>query len=155
MADEMYFSNDERALLRGKRRLKRTETCRPCVVYAESDDTPVEGVVLDVTPYGMLVRMLDTLSLGTIVRVQLMRDDNFREALGAPKLGEVVRHDPAAPTGFTDHGVRLIVREIPKKPASAVNIREPRRGGTSRRSSSRMHSIDFTVGGDRKGRGGT
>lgn len=154
MADEMYFSNDERALLRGKRRLKRTETCRPCVVYVETDDAPIEGVVLDVTPYGMMVRTLDTLSVGTVVQVQLMRDDNFREALGAPKLGEVVRHDPTAPAGFTDHGVRLIVREIPKNKSGSVNIREPR-SGTSKPSSSRMHNIDFTVGGERKGRGGT
>lgn len=153
MADEMYFSNDERALLRGKRRIKRTETCRPCVVYAEADETPVEGVVLDVTPYGMMVRMLDTLSVGTIVRVQLMRDDNFREALGAPKVGEVVRHDPTAPAGFTDHGVRLIVGEIPKNQSSPVHIRE-RVSGKSKPSTSRMHNIDFTVGGERKGRGG-
>lgn len=153
MADEMYFSNDERALLRGKRRLKRTETCRPCVVCVESEDTPMEGVVLDVTPYGMMVRMIDTLSVGTVVRVQLMRDDNFREPLGAPKAGEVVRHDPAAPAGFTDHGIRLIVREIPKAESGPVTIRQPRRG-TSKPSSSRMHNIDFTVGGERKGKGG-
>ncbi len=152
MADEMYFSNNERALLRGKRRLKRTETCRPCLVHVQSDDTPIEGVVLDVTPYGMMVRMIDTLSLGTKVRLQLMRDDNFREPLGAEKQGEIVRHDPAAPPGFTDHGVRMVVSTVPKNDTRSVDIRGARQPGRSH--SSRMHNIDFTVGVDRKGRGG-
>ena len=154
MADEMYFSNDERALLRGKRRIKRTETCRPCIVKLASDDTPLQGVVLDVTPYGMMIRMLETISLGTVVNVQLMRDDNFREPLGGPKTGEVVRHDPSAPAGFTDHGLRLVVREIPKNQSGTVTIRQ-RQTGISKRNPSRMHNIDFTVGGDRKGRGDT
>lgn len=149
MADEMYFSNDERTLLRGKRRIKRTETCRPCVVSVEGDDTPNEGVVLDVTPYGMMVRMIDTLSLGTVVRLQLMRDDNFREALGAPKHGQIVRHDPAAPKGFTDHGVRIAQSEIPRNEPQKVNVRMPRQ--KKRGAAARMHTIDFTVGDERKG----
>jgi hypothetical protein len=122
-------------------------------MYIEGDENEgLEGVVLDVTPYGMMIRMLDTLAIGTIVRVQLMRDDNFRDTLGAPKDGEVVRHDPASPSGFTDHGVRLIVRKIPKNESRPVNIQQ--RPVSGPREKPRMHSIDFTVGGGRRGRGG-
>lgn len=150
MSDEMYFSNDEKALIRGKRSHRRTETCRPCLVTVADDSEPIQAVVLDVTPYGMLLRMLDSIPEGTPVRVQLMRDDNFRDPLGVPKEGMIIRSDPADGHGFVDHGVQIEVPEIPG--VSTQPRRIPDRPTVQRRKQSRMHTIDFTVGGEgRKG----
>ncbi len=145
--DEMFFSNDERSLRRGSRVAKRTPTCRPCMVRIEGRNElhECEGVVLDVNPYGMLIRMLEALRIGTEIGIQLMRDETFREPFSTPMSGVVMRHEVGAP-GFTDHGIKLVIKDVRTKPSRPVTIpdRKPSRPGGS----SRMHSIDFTVGGD-------
>lgn len=146
MADDMFFTRDERSLRRGKRVAKRTETCRPCLVTAKGEDEfELEGVVMDVSPYGMLVRMMETLPIGTEVTVQLMRDESFEVPFSAPHKALIVRYE-GSPGQFTDHGVKLEVKEIPRQESRPVNL-EPRRPSppTPR---TRMHTIDFTVGGN-------
>ena len=113
MADEMFFSKDEKSLIRGSRSAARTETCRPCVItYRGQESGSAHGVVLDVTPRGMLIRMLEPLAKDTEVTIQLMRDDQFQRKMSTPHEGVVVRIEETS-DGFYDHGMRLAKSAIP------------------------------------------
>ena len=152
MPDEMFFSNDERSLLRGRRVAARTDTCRPCLVSLHESVSPmIEAVIMDMTPYGMLVRMMEPLPVGSGVSIQMMRDDGFRESFSSPREGTVTRREEVE-GGFTDHGVMLINKTIPKASERPVFIekRPARRKGAP----TRMHTIDLTIGGPRRGRKG-
>lgn len=144
MADDMFFSSDSRSLRRGRRTAKRTPTCRPCLVWpSDAPEIQLQGVVLDINPYGMLVRMLELVPVGTAVHIQLMRDDQFQQPLSAPVEGWVVRQ--AAPEGlFTDHGIRIDQKSMPKSRAQAA--RRAARPLPLPRNRPRMHTIDITIG---------
>lgn len=110
----MVISADNRSMQRGRRRASRTEVCRPCLVWLpESPEDPVEGVVLDLNPRGMRIRMLSTFTDGTRLHVQLMRDENFQVPLSQPLTLRVVR-SLESPDGFVDHGAVLEVPQIKK-----------------------------------------
>jgi hypothetical protein len=144
MPDEMFFTSGDRALRRGKRREKRTETCRPCVIQTRDGVThQVEGVVLDMNAYGLRVRALDAVPVGTRVSVQLMRDDSFEEPISRPLEGAVVRRESA--DGFADLGIRLHERRIARPEPRPAFERTPR-PAQDRPAVRRMHTIDFTVG---------
>lgn len=144
MSDDMFFSADSRSLRRGKRVAQRTPTCRPCLVWpADAPEITVQGVILNINPFGMLIRMLDALPPAMDVRVQLMRDEDFQQPLAPPVEGVIVRQ-VTNEDGFVDHGVRLS-----QKKAQAENVRRiqytPRRE-SPRPTSPRMHTLDITVG---------
>jgi hypothetical protein len=150
MRDEMFFTSDMRSLRRGKRIAARTETCRPCVIWpADARDVELHGVVMDVSPFGMLIRMLDSIPPGTEIVIQLMRDDDFREPLAKPLEGKVVRNHGEF-GGFRDHGVQLVQKDV-KRPESKPVRLEKRR--PLRYPKSRMHTIDVIVGGHPRRRG--
>ena len=152
MSDEMFFSADERSLIRGKRIAARTETCRPCLVAARGPSPrAVEGVIMDMNPHGMLIRTLEPIPVGAKVVVQMMRDDGFAKALSVPRDGTVVRHNPAN-EGYTDHGVKLINRQIPKASERPIIIEQRRPRPKS--APTRMHTLDVTIGGPRAARRG-
>lgn len=135
MPDGMFFTNDMRSLRRGKRVAQRTSTCRPCLVWPERAATTVyHGVVMDMSPFGFRIRMMDELPIGLRIEVQLMRDEDFTVPLAAPILAEVVREVPSE-EGFLDYGVRRIVEKI--KPIVRVRPASPsavvRRQGRQRR----------------------
>lgn len=112
MPDQMFFSNDRKSLRRGKRIASRTSTCRPCLVWYEQDEKQVfHAVVMDISPYGFRLRMMDELAVYARVRVQLMRDEDFTVPLAAPILAEVVREVPSD-EGVRDYGVKRIVEKI-------------------------------------------
>lgn len=150
MPDEMFFSKDERSLTRGKRVTKRTDTCRPCMVrIGRGNAAETEGVVMDISPYGMLVRTLDPIPMGSNVSIQLMRDDAFKRPFSQPHQGKIVRQDPIR-GGFYDHGVKLKVEKIgyqESPPVTSVN----RPNFQRKRSIPRMHTLDITIGGLPKG----
>ncbi len=142
--DDMFFSPDERSLRRGRRVARRTPTCRPCVVWtADEPELRFHGVVLDVSPYGMLIRMLEPVPPETPVLIQLMRDDQFQRPLSAPVSGRIIRHAGAVGE-FTDHGVRLEVPEISRVEARPVRTVRP--AAAPPRTRPRMHTIDLRVG---------
>ena len=145
MPDEMFFSDDMRSLRRGRRRSRRSQAFRPCYVWPkDAPDLRFEGVVLDICPYGMLVRTIESLPAGTTVCIQLMRDESFREPLAQLHEGTVVRM-AMDEGGFTDHGIALTqpeMRRVEPKPLSAG----PRRPANTPQSGNRMHTIDITVG---------
>lgn len=144
MGDDMMMSGDNRSLRRGKRRAPRTETCRPCLVWPkEVPDLTYQGVIINVTPYGMCVRMLDSLPQGTIVMVQLMRDEEFRYPLSAPVEGMIVRNAEDE-IGFMDHGVQLL-RKALERPATRPVVSQTRRPASTRSTRTRMHTIDLHV----------
>ena len=152
MSDEMFFSNDELSLLRGKRTAARTEVCRPCLVAARGPSPrAVEGVITDMNPHGMLIRMMESIPVGSKVVVQMMRDDKFQRAFSSPRDGTIVR-TTAADDGFTDHGIELMVKRIPKASERPIIIERARPRPKS--APARMHTIDVTIGGPRRGRRG-
>lgn len=142
MADEMFFSNDERTLIRGRRVASRTETCRPCVIGLANGER-LEGVILNLNPHGLLVRIMSPLEVGSAVEVRMMRDDAFREPLAAARYGKVVRHD-ASDGAFFDLAIKLDNPEIPKAPERRAPVDRPR--AVSRPQPSRMHTLDLTIG---------
>ena len=108
----MVISTDNRSMQRGRRRARRTEVCRPCLVWLPEDEaTQFQGVVLDLNPRGMRVRMLDDFPEGTALRVQLMRDEHFQVPLSQPLSVRVMRC-AESPDGFFDHGMLLEVARI-------------------------------------------
>lgn len=143
MVDAMFFSSDAKSLIRGSRQDARTETCRPCVVNL-SDDPDIEfhGVVLDVTPRGMLVRMMEAIPLSTNVSVQLMRDDKYQKKFSSPHHGEIRRIE-GTEDGFFNHGVQLFKVVVQK--ASERPIQIPRARPARPRHPSRMQTVDYTV----------
>ena len=149
MADDMFFTDDMRALRRGKRIAPRTETCRPCLVWAKDDpDSKFFGVVMDINPYGMRIRMMDEIGPGTAVVVQLMRDEDYEVPLARPIDATVVRIQPAK-EDLTDHGVQLLREEIARQEARPVRIE---RRPPVRRQRERMYTLDITVGNRRRRR---
>lgn len=152
MPDEMFFSNDERSLTRGKRVTKRTDTCRPCIVRSgHGKAAEIEGVVMDISPYGMLIRTLEPIAMGSNVSVQLMRDDTFKRPFSQPHKGKIVRQEPRQ-GGFYDHGIKLRVEQVAyqeSRPVTSIDGPNLQR----KRSVSRMHTLDMTIGGLPKGPG--
>ena len=143
MADEMFFSPDSLSLRRGRRIAKRTPTSRPCVIWpSDSREMEVQGLVLDINPYGMLVRIDEPFAVGTVVRIQLMRDDGRKEALSTPVEGRVIRHVKQHGSQV-DHGIKVEQKEQPREAAPAVRVNARPQSNTSNRT--RMHTIDITV----------
>lgn len=110
----MVISSDNRSMQRGRRRASRTEVCRPCLVWLpEEPESTYEGVVLDLNPRGLRIRMLVEFPTGTRLNVQLMRDENFQVPLSQPLAVMVVRVGQSG-DGFVDHGTVLEVAKIRK-----------------------------------------
>lgn len=108
----MVISSDNRSMQRGRRRARRTEVCRPCLVWSpDKPDEKFEGVVLDLNPRGLRIRMLELFPEGTPLRAQLMRDENFQVPLSQPLSIKVVRV-AESPDGFVDHGTALEIARI-------------------------------------------
>ncbi len=121
----MVISSDNRSMQRGRRGAVRTEVCRPCLVWLiDYPEEKFEGVVLDLNPRGLRVRMLDEFPEGTRLMVQLMRDEEFQVPLSQP-LRVIVVRTQGSPDGFFDHGTQLQVAAI-KKAAPVRPIRMPR-----------------------------
>ena len=116
MADEMFFTKDMKALRRGKRVARRTGTCRPCLVWlTNTSPLSYHAVVMDISPYGMRVRMMDVLPLNSRVEIQLMRDDDFLIPLSNPVSMEVVR-EIMREEGVVDYGLQRVLEQIKPSP---------------------------------------
>lgn len=139
----MFFFGNGRGLKRGRRREKRTPTCRPCLVWATDDPrTAGEAVVLDANAHGMLIRMLDAFLPGTRITIQMMLDDTFQTPLADAFRGRVVRS--IEKDGFVDHGVHL-ERAAIKQPEvrRPVPVRKP---ASAPRKRTRMQTVDLRLG---------
>ncbi|HNR36327.1 MAG TPA: PilZ domain-containing protein [Candidatus Hydrogenedentes bacterium] len=152
MADDMFFTRDGRALRRGRRVAPRTETCRPCLLWqAEDPETVYPGVVMDMSPYGMRVRMIEALPQGATVTVQMMRDEEYTVPLSDPVEAHVARVQPDE-TGFMDHGVRILQKVARRK--EGRRVRPPTDIPAAPARATRMYTMDITLGERRRGRGG-
>jgi len=106
-----------------------------------------QGVVMDINPYGMRIRMFESLPPGSAIMVQLMRDEDFSVPLAAPVEGLVVRNKET-PEGLADHGVQIRVADI-KHAEPARPVRLPAtvlRKITPKGKQTRMHIFDIAVG---------
>lgn len=140
--EDMYVSADQRSVNRGRRVAPRTEVCRPCLVW--QPDAPRErwqGVMLDLNPYGMRIRMLDMFDVDTVLVAQMMRDDEFRLPLSPPIRVRVVRVADGG-DGFIDHGVKVLLTKI-RKPEEGARVR-PEHPTVFRPRKPRMHTADLT-----------
>lgn len=151
--EKMFVSADEKSIRRGRRVAPRTEACRPCLVWLQEEpEKPRQGVVLDLNPYGLRVRMLDHFPEGATVLIQMMRDEDFRYPLSKPILTQVVRTVPET-AGFTDHGLKVMLMELKRSPEGRpVIIKRPQLRSTQ---ATRMHlvnQIEKERGGRRSGR---
>ena len=152
MADDMFFAKDDQSLRRGKRVAKRTDTCRPCLLSLQDEGAAeYQGVVMDMTPYGMLIRIMGDVPMGAKVNIQLMRDETFTTPFSAAHEGAVMRQS-AVPGGFTDLGIKLIIRAIPSIHSKPVSMEDVRKSNTNAAAPAR--SIDFRIGDDPPRRAG-
>ncbi len=136
----MPLDADSASVRRGRRVAPRTEVCRPCLVWLQSEpQNEVQGVLLDLNPYGMRMRMLDRFERGTILYVQMMRDEEYQFPLSQAILVRVVYvHESVG--GFVDHGLKRHLPRI-RRPEEMQRTRyEPPR--QVRRPSTRMYSLD-------------
>jgi hypothetical protein len=137
--EDMFISPATLSVFRGRRRAPRTRVLRPCWVWAVSEPrTKLEGVAMDLNRYGIAVRMLSPLPVGTKVCVQLMRDENFTVPLSSPLPGRVVRH-AVRYVGFVDHGIMFEFPSLTE--ARPVRISVPTRPTLSS-VVQRMHTAD-------------
>jgi hypothetical protein len=142
--DEMFFASDGKSLQRGKRRDRRTPTCRPCRIWRASDpDNPMDGVIMDANRYGMCIRMLARIEVDEPILVQLMRDEQFREPMAVPLEGRVARQIPDG-GGFYDHGIQLFRGDIRREESRPVVM--PKRPAAMPIKRTRMHTLDITIG---------
>lgn len=147
----MFFSQDMLSLHRGKRRVSRTPTCRPCVTWLKDDpDTRYYGVVMDVSTAGVRIRMLDLIPTGCVLCFQMMRDEDFSVPLAAPLEGKIVRVQEDSDS-FVDHGIQLIQKKLERVESRPVQLPEARPVKVSK---PRMYSLDVTVGERPRGRSG-
>lgn len=115
---------------------------RGVVSLADNPSIELHGVVLDVTPRGMLVRMMEAIPLSIKVTVQLMRDDKYQKKFSSPHHGEIRRIE-GTDDGFYDHGVLLIKEEIQKASERPINI--PRARPARPKHPSRMQTVEYTL----------
>ncbi len=141
--EEMIWSPELKSLRRGRRNAPRTEVCRPCLVWTKrAPGVKLEGVVLDLNPRGMRIRLLEQLETGSVVVIQMMRDEEFNVPLSQPIEARVVRTQPGF-GGLVDHGVQVMLRPIHRPASAPITIRRSRPRRTPR---TRMHTLDITVG---------
>jgi len=152
MSDEMFFSPDMLSLRRGKRRVSRTPTCRPCVAWLkDAPNVQYYGVVMDVSPVGVRIRMLDLVPTDCVLCFQMMRDEEFTVPLAAPLEGRIVRVQEEQ-AGFVDHGLLLIQKKLDRMESKPVEIPKKYPAPPHK---TRMYSLDITLGerpGGRTGR---
>jgi hypothetical protein len=147
MPDEMFFFGNGRGLKRGRRREKRTPTCRPCIVWETAfADRQYEGVVLDVNAHGMLIRMIDIYDHDVHVTIQMMLDDTFQTPLADAFQGRVVRR--VEKDGFVDHGIRLDRPDL--KHAETPRVMPVVRAASRPTRRTRMHTVDIRLGNTRQ-----
>jgi hypothetical protein len=142
--ETMVWSEDQKSLHRGRRVAPRTEVCRPCLVWLQiAPDLKLQGVVLDLNPHGMRIRLIEHLPVGTPIVVQMMRDDEFQVPLSRPIDVKVVRIISGF-GGLVDHGVQVEFKPIKRaEEARPVTTTRPR---ATRRQRARMHTLDVTLG---------
>jgi hypothetical protein len=141
---EMVWSETQKSLHRGRRRSPRTEVFRPCLVWLKiAPELKLRGVVLDLNPHGLRVRLIERIPPGTPVVVQMMRDEDFEVPLSPPLEAKIMRNDEVL-GGLRDHGLRI--EQKPIKRAESARPVSLDRQRTPRRTRARMHTLDVTLG---------
>lgn len=139
--ESMVVSSDNKSMRKGRRTAPRTPVCRPCLIWdSETPDDKQRGVVMDLNPYGMRVRMLESLDKNAHVILQMMRDDDFRDPLSQPIRVRVIRCGEES-DGFFDHGVK-VDNSKPRRARQIPQGRTRRKTQAALSKTSRMHTAD-------------
>jgi hypothetical protein len=112
------------------------------VWLADTPDLCYNGIALDVSPYGMRVRMLSPLPEGRMIFIQMMRDEEFTVPLTDPIEAKVVRSEPEA-DGFLDHGFQILREKLESAPVRRAPARRTEPASTR---PTRMYTLDVLVG---------
>ncbi|MCC6144806.1 MAG: hypothetical protein IT368_13445 [Candidatus Hydrogenedentes bacterium] len=141
--ESMILSEDQRSLVRGRRRAPRTPVCRPCLIWRKDrPDHKHECVALDLNRYGLRIQMFEEIGAGLEVVIQLMRDDDFQMPLGTPVSGRVVRAKELE-DGISEHGVEVLAPDYRRPQSKPVPLRQP---GLGQQRTGRMYTVDITIG---------
>jgi hypothetical protein len=141
--ETLFVSADTRSMRRGRRVAPRTDVCRPCLVWRESTPEQMrQGVIMDLNPYGMRVRMLEPIEVGADIVVQMMRDEEFQVPLSPPIRVRVMR-TAQSQEGFVDHGLKVRLLKI--VPTRERRVEPTERPVLRRKTATRMYTIDYTV----------
>ena len=140
--EDMVVSTDNKSMRKGRRVAPRTEVCRPCLLWTEETEAEkTQGVVMDLNPHGMRIRAIDSYPAGTVLTVQMMRDEDFQIPLSTPITVRVIR--VTEDDGFFDHGVRLVLKRIQR--VSEVRMMRPLAPRPVRRLGTRMNIADYAI----------
>ena len=143
MADNMFFSADGKTLKKGRRIAERTPVRRPAEFWrADDKDGRNQGLIRNLNPYGLLLEAAGGLPVGTVIRVELKRDEFFAGCLSCVK-GKIVRALDTG-RGTWQMGVQLIL-ERPKLASKPIRI-EPKKSTLPKRHPTRMHTLDIVLG---------
>lgn len=149
--EDMVVSTDSRSMRKGRRVAPRTEVCRPCLIWTEeTEGEKTQGVVMDLNPHGMRIHAIDAYPAGTVLYVQMMRDEDFQIPLSEPITVRVIRVGEV--DGFFDHGVRLVLKRIRR--VGEVRLMRPMAPRPTRRIGTRMHIADYAIDEKTSGRSG-
>lgn len=149
--ENMVVSTDSRSMRKGRRVAPRTEVCRPCLLWTEATEAEkTQGVVMDLNPHGMRIQAIDPYPEGSVLTVQMMRDEEFQIPLSEPITVRVIRLSEV--DGFFDLGVRLVLKRI-RRPAD-VRLMRPAAPRPTRRLGTRMHIADYAIDEKTSGRSG-
>ena len=144
MPDDMFFTNNDRALRKGRRRAKRAAVRRTIEFYRAGDDkNRFKGVLADLTTYGALLVSEEAFPAGTLISLTVVRDESDDTPL--TQIRGRVRRLEERSDGYAEMGVEFV-----RKPATgsrrklAVPERKerphlPRQQG--------VHIIDVILGG--------
>lgn len=145
MPDEMFLSNDSRALVKGKRRDRRTATKRLIEFQEYADGAKLHrGIVLDLNAFSLRIRSIIKLPVGTPISID-MRWSSAVPGVQKMLQGRVMR-SARIEEGQFDLGVQLRVPDI--RMARNVLLEMPKQRRRRAWPTTRMHVIDFVVGGD-------
>ncbi len=144
MPDKMFFSIDACSLVKGQRRDQRTPTKRLAVFRTVNGDQKMHhGVVLDLNAYGLRVRSAIRLPVGIQIEIHLRRN-GIGPNLSKRLRGRIARTERVANQQF-DLGVELEISAIELPQVERIEI--PVRRTSPPQPASRMHIVDFVVGG--------
>lgn len=144
MADEMFLSSDSRALVKGKRRDQRTRTKRMIEFQEYAEGAKLHrGIVLDLNAYSLRIRSLVKLPVGTPIRIDMKWSSS--EPTDSKGLQGRIMRMARIEAGQFDLGVELRIPNI--RMARNIRMETPRRRRRTTWPTSRMHVVDFIVGG--------
>ncbi len=144
MPDDMFFTKNDRALRKGRRRAKRASIRRRVEFCRVGDEERCfKGLMVNLAAYGALLVSEDSLPAGTLVSMTVVRDEADTTPLTRIR-GRVIRLEERK-DGYVEMGVEFVrkpaveKRRKPVVPEQKESPQLPKPKG--------VHIIDVILGG--------